>query len=71
MSLTIAGVVGCILGAILQQNNVHPKWAFLFYGSYGLFLGIISLFLNREAEQEYYTEEELAPSEYSSEIGKN
>lgn len=71
MSLTFAGIIGCLLGALLQQNNVHPKWAFLGYGCFGLFLGICSIFLNREAEHEYHTADELALSDYSSELESN
>jgi len=49
-------------------ENCHPKYAFLGYGIYGFFLGTACLFLNKEAENEFGTAEELKPSEYSSDL---
>lgn len=48
------------------MEKYHPKYAFLGYGFYGLFLGIATFFLSNEAEQEFILGEEPEPSEWSS-----
>ena len=53
----------------MYENEIHPKYTFLGFGIYGLFLGIVAIFLNKEAEKEYFDEDDLAPTEYSSELG--
>ena len=53
----------------MYETNTHPKWTFLGFGIYGLFLGIAAIFLNKDAEKEYFGEDELAPTEFSSELG--
>lgn len=66
----VAGVIGCIVAAFLLQD-VHPKWAFLVYGCWGIVLGIGCCFLSAEAERDFLEGEEPAPTEFSSEILEN
>ena len=50
------------------MEKYHPKYAFLAYGCYGLFLGIGSFFLSNEAESDFIAGDEPVPSEWSSEL---
>lgn len=68
LSSTYSGIIGCIIAAVMYENQIHPKYTFLGFGIYGFILGIAALFLNKEAEKEFFDEEELAPTEFSSEL---
>ena len=48
----IAGVVGCLLAAIMMEKY-HPKYAYFGYAIYGLFLGTACCFLSLKSEREY------------------
>jgi hypothetical protein len=54
-----------------MMDEYHPRYAFLAYGIIGLFLGIGSFFLRREAENEFNVGEEQAETELSSELLEN
>jgi hypothetical protein len=45
----IANIVGCIVAAITMERY-HPRYAYLGYGIFGLFLAICCIFLSKEAE---------------------
>jgi hypothetical protein len=49
------------------MEDIHPKWAFLAYGCFGLVVAFSCIFLSREAEIEFLEGEEEYVSHYSSE----
>jgi len=59
--------VGCIVAAIMMEKY-NPRYAFLGYGIYGLFVGTSCFFLSSEVEREYIISEEPIASEFSSEF---
>lgn len=67
LTQSFAGVVGSTIAAIMMEKY-HPKYAFLAYGCYGLFLGVATFFLSAEAEQEFIAGDEPVLTEWSSEI---
>ena len=63
----IAGVVGCIVAAIMTEKY-HPRYSFLGYGLYGLVLFIACFFLSAASEREYARGEVPYQSDFSSEL---
>ena len=63
----LAGVVGCVIAAIMMEKY-HPKYAFLGYGIYGLFLGIACFWLSAASEREFVRGEVREHSDYSSQL---
>jgi hypothetical protein len=53
------------------MEKYNPRYAFLGYGIYGLFVGTSCFFLSNEVEREYIIGEEPIPSEFSSELLEN
>jgi predicted MFS family arabinose efflux permease len=47
----IASVTGCIVAAVMM-DNLHPRWAYLFYAFVALIVAISCIFLNGDAEIE-------------------
>ena len=62
----LGGVLGAVAAAFIMED-IHPKWAFLAYGCFGLLVGIACCFLSREAEVELLEGEEEYVSHFSSE----
>jgi hypothetical protein len=54
-----------------MMEKYNPRYAFLGYGIYGLFVGTSCFFLSNEVEREYIIGEEPIPSEFSSELLEN
>ena len=67
LTQSLAGVVGATIAAIMMEKY-HPRYAFLGYGFYGLFLGVAVFFVSSDAEKEYLRGEEPVLSEWSSEL---
>ena len=63
-------MVGCLLAAIFMEKY-HPKYAYLGYAFYGLFLGTSCIFLSLKAEREYLPGHEPVHSEWSSQLEEN
>lgn len=57
--------------AAIMMEKYNPRYAFLGYGIYGLFVGTSCFFLSNEVEREYIIGEEPIPSEFSSELLEN
>jgi hypothetical protein len=63
----IAGVLGCVIAGYTMERY-HPRYAFLGYGIYTLFLAIACFWLSSDAEKIYLEGEVQYVSEYSSEL---
>ncbi len=48
----IASVTSCLIAALMMEKY-HPKYAYLGYGIFGLFLGTACLFLSKKAERDF------------------
>lgn len=67
----VASIIGCLLAAIIT-DRFHPKYAYLGFGIFGLFLGICCCFLSSEAEREFQVgEQSIFLTEFSSQIDPN
>ena len=42
----LGGAVGCIIGGFVTQYS-HPKWCWLAYAIFGIFIVIMALFLTK------------------------
>ena len=68
LTFNLGSIIGCIVAAIMMEK-FHPKYALLGFGCLGFAVGTACFFLNEEAEAELLVgEEELAPTEWSSEL---
>lgn len=70
LSQSLSGVIACSIAAVAMEK-FHPKYAFLFYGCFGLFVFISCLFLSSDAEKEFIKGDEPVLTEWSSEIKEN
>ena len=50
------------------MEKYHPKYAFLGYGFFGLFVGVSCFWLSSDAEKEFIKGDEPVASEWSSEL---
>ena len=64
---SLAGVIGSTIAAITMEK-AHPRWSFLIFGTFSLYVGISCIFLSSDAEKEFIRGDEPVVSEWSSEI---
>ena len=67
LTQSLAGVIACTVAAIAMEK-FHPKYAFLGYGLFGLFVFISCIFLSSDAEKDFLKGDEPMLSEWSSVI---
>lgn len=47
----VGGILGCALGGVMTQY-FHPRYSFLLYSFFGLFVAINGLYLTKESEED-------------------
>jgi MFS-type transporter involved in bile tolerance (Atg22 family) len=48
----VGGILGCIIGGVMTEN-FHPRYSFLLYSFFGLFVAFNGLYLTKESEEDH------------------